>query len=370
MYNAPPPNLMQGIDLFRSGRKSEALYYLRLAARSEPWTAEGWLWLAAASDDLEEYRFCVEQALHLDPDHSVARRMWDDLQRQDRLVAGVWPGEGEATFIQQHRPSRLRRMLRALVLLVLIGGCLGGIAALAASGVVQDTARDWVFNEDAHILDFTVGELPGFRFEVEVPESWVPANDDSASWRETRDDLIDTFPVPADHVSVWEQVGESFSRAVRDPVYGKLLPPVRLVETDPDLLREYGVVTALTLSEILPLPEGATVCDRMRQVEQQYAAADSLPGAELVEASLAVRDEPGDCVFVAQRRFTGQAPYQIMFPVSLDMAPDAERSILLAVPAGAERYAVWQLTLADAAYAEYADAIDRIISTLAYIAPE
>jgi hypothetical protein len=368
MYNAPPPHLMQGIELFRSGRKSEALNYLRLAARSEPLTSEGWLWLAAASDDLEEYRFCVEQALHLDPDHSVARRMWDDLQRQDRLVAGVWPGEGEATFVQQHRPSRLRRMLRALVLLVLIGGCVGGIAALAASGVVQDAAHDWLYNGDAHILDFTVGEQPGFRFEVEVPDSWMPANDDSASWRETRDDLIATFPVPADHVSVWEQVGESFSQAVRDPVYGKLLPPVRLVETDPDLLREYGVVTALTLSEILPLPEGATICDQMRLVEQQYA--DAQQDGELVEASLAVRDELGDCAFVAQRRFSNQAPYQIMFPVTLDMAPDAERAITLAVPVGAERYAVWQLTLADAAYPDYQDAIDRIISTLAYTEPD
>jgi hypothetical protein len=34
MYNAPPPNLMQGIQLVENGRKSEALPYLRYAVQN------------------------------------------------------------------------------------------------------------------------------------------------------------------------------------------------------------------------------------------------------------------------------------------------------------------------------------------------
>lgn len=377
MYNAPPPNLMQGIQLVEDGRKPEALPYLRYAVQNERITAEGWLWLAAATGDLEEYRYCVEQALFLDPFHPVAQRMRHDLDRHALGLVSAYPAaeldarrENTAAV---RRPSRLRRLLRAVVVLILVGGCVGGAAALIVSGVIQSAVDGWLQNDKSHTLEFTVGDQPGYRFRVEVPESWLPADKDNVSWRDRRDALMAAFP---DHNLVWEQVETSFSRAVRDPVYGDVLPPVRLVETDDERLRASGLIGALTLQKIVPFPAAPPdasapedVCARMRLLEQAYKANGALaaqPDSSLVETILAARKDLGDCIYVIHRRYTNQT--QPPFP--LDPAVSTTREILLAVPVGAERYALWQITLADATYDDdYAHAVERIFSTLAYQSP-
>lgn len=384
MYNAPPPHLMQGIHLLESGRRIEALPYLRHAARTEPIPADGWLWLAAATDDREEYRYCVTQALHLDPYHPVAARMRAELERQD-----AWPvatGAGYApvnasmgaptgsfpeiypTMRQElpRRPSRLRRVLRGLVLGILLGGCLGVLASLAVSGVVQDAARDWLQGGDEHTLQFTVGDSPGFRFRVAVPDSWMPANTDSQSWRDTRDALMKQFPVPEDQPSPWEEVEKSFSSAVRDPVYGTMLPPVSLVETDADRLAGQGMIAALTLREIMPLPKepAGSVCERLDRVRSQFESEASGRG-EVIESRVVERRAPDDCIVILDRRFLDLSPQEIPYPVPGSAAPDAIREIKLAVPVGAELYAVWTLIVADAAAGEYADAITQIRESLA-----
>jgi hypothetical protein len=391
MHNALPPNLAQGIQLVEARRRGEALPYLRFAARTEGLPAEGWLWLAAATDDLEEYRHCVLEALRLDPFHPTAQRMRNDLERQAGWVAYPPPNpysyapaaplpyaDEFATRRQEtaahYRPSRLRRAIRILAVALLLGSCLGVIAALIVSGAITNAARDLLAIREAHTLEFTIGEQPGYRFRVEVPETWLPANADSGSWRDARDALIAAFPTPAGQDSVWEQVEVSFSSAVRDPVYGEMLPPVQLVETDSDKLGASGMVAALTLHEIVPFPPpppGMTVdiCSKMRALEAQFSAEGTLnpqPDSEVIETILAARHDRDDCVYAIHRRLTRQPPQNVPFPLAPDRAPDAFREITLAVPVGAERYALWRITLADSAYDDYAYAVERILSTLQY----
>jgi hypothetical protein len=381
MYNAPPPNLMQGIQLIQSGRRGEALPYLRYAVQHEPVTAEGWLWLAAATGDLEEYRYCVTQALRLDPQHPTAQRMRTELDNRARW--GQWgpPApvvEADDMLITRRdntaarrRPSRRRRALRALVILLMAAGCAVGLAALLFSGVVENAARDWLQIEAAHTVEFTVGEQPGYRFRVEVPESWKPADSDNPSWRARRDELMIVFPTPGGQTSVWEQIEASFSRAIRDPVYGDLLPPVRLVETDEKRLTPGGMVAALTLQKIVPLPDppdgaAADVCAAMRLLEQQLQAQAIPPNTTVVETVLAARNDLGDCIYAYHFRITDLQPPQVIFPLALDTAPDTLRVITLAVPVGTERYAQWQITLPDATYGDYAEVVERILQTLVY----
>jgi hypothetical protein len=409
MYNAPPPHLMQGIQLVKAGRHADALPYLRHAVRTETVTAEGWLWLAAATRDLDEYRNCVKQALRLDPDHPVALQMRGDLQRYHALPpasqppTSYWPQpahpawnappfiptpdefatlrEGDDTTRAQ-RPSRLRRILRAVVLVVIVGGCIGGIAALVASGIIQDTAREWLATDDSHVLDFTVGETPAYHFQVEVPASWLPANTDNPSWRDTRDDLIARFPPATGQDSIWEQLDESFSAAVRNPVYGDVLPPVHIVETDPDRLDASSMITTLTLTEISPFPGTAAAapasdtpeaCAHMRTLESAYQSGDpsntlSLPpgGEPVPDASttLAARTDLDDCIFAIQRRYP--VPASFTPPTLPGQMPQALRLVWIAVPAGAARYAVWTVTFAESEFSEYERAVDRVLATLQY----
>ncbi len=246
------------------------------------------------------------------------------------------------------------------------------LAALIVSGVIQSAVDSWLQDNKAHTLEFTIGEQPGYRFRVELPESWLPADKDNRSWRDRRDALMAAFP---DHSNVWEQVEASFSRAVRDPVYGDVLPSVRLVETDEDRLRASGLIGTLALQKIVPFPAAppdtpaTDVCARMRLLEQAFKSSGELaaqPDSAIIDTMLAARKDLGDCIYVIHRRYTNQT--QPPFP--LDPAVNTTREILLAVPVGTERYALWQITLADATYDDdYAHTVERIFSTLAYQSP-
>ena len=396
MYNAPPPHLLQGIQLVQAGRHADALPYLRHAIRTEHVTAEGWLWLAAATPDREEYRACVTQALRLDPNHPIALRMRGDLQHHPQSQtyqpqtypppAPPWnplayipsPDEyatlrddGDTTHIQ--RPSRLRRILRAVALLVMVGGCIGGAAALIASGVIQDTAREWLAIEDTHTLDFTVGEAPAYHFRVEVPASWLPANTDNPSWRETRDALSAQFPPAPGQDNIWEHLDESFSQTVRNPVYGEMMPPIHIVETDPDQLAANRMIATLSLTDIAPFPGATTaepeLCTHMRVLENAYqtGALALPPGGEPLATNgttLAARGDRNDCIFALQRRYP--IPASFTPPTLPGQMPQAVRLIWVAVPVGTERYAAWSITFAEADSADYERAVERILETLHY----
>lgn len=371
------PNLMHGIQLAQAGRKLDALPYLRLAARTEAIPAEGWLWLAAATDDREEYRHCVNQALSLAPGHPVAQRMLGELNRQEGWAwgtsgTGFTPVRLATGEVARVRPSRARRILRALAVLALAAVCLGALAALVASGTVEDTLRDWFGATSGHTLEFSVGAPPGYRFEVKVPDTWLPANEDDPAWREARAGLEADFPAADEQGRVWEHVDAPFGTAVRDPVYGQIVPPVRVVETDRAALERDGLVTALTLEEILPLPTApdgapATVCDRMRLLEAQATSGEALvprAGEETLESGIVGRDGADECNVVLQRRATGLLPQQVPFALAPERAPDAVRTVVIAVPTGEARYAVWRLTLAESATGHYEEAIETIVDTL------
>jgi hypothetical protein len=398
MYNAPPPNLMQGIHLVQSGRKMEALAYLRHAAQTEVLTAEGWLWLAAATDDLEEYRRCVSEALLLDPHHPVAVQMRGELDRLERWgpKAGGGsqpaPNEPPASSSQGYPvspgfdarsqnvaalypPVRRWSRWRVPILLLIVGVAAAVIVVVALSGVVQDTARRWLDIQQMQTLDFTVGEMPGYHFQVEVPQSWVPANTDNKSWRDRRDALMAVFPAADGQSSAWQQMEVSFGTAVVDPFSGRMLPPVRVIETDEKSLKESGVVPALTLREIMPFPSptqgtAADTCARMRLVEDQFRAGGNLTSQAdmtVIEEKVITRKDQRDCVFRLHRRYLHGVPPQTAVPLAAGRTPDTTREITLAVPVGADRYALWQITFADSAYGDYAHAIDLITRTLEYL---
>ncbi len=137
-YNDPPPDLMQGIGLVQSGDRRAALEYLRRAAQNEPLTAEGWLWLAAATDDLPEYRGAVTRALRLDARHPLARRMRAELERMDEgetrtapwLASDFTIPPPHAEPAARHVPRQRPVLWLALGLLATAGVCATLVAVL------------------------------------------------------------------------------------------------------------------------------------------------------------------------------------------------------------------------------------------------
>lgn len=387
MYNAPPPNLMHGIHLVQAGRKADALPYLRRAAQTETLTAEGWLWLAAATDDLAEYRYCVERALQLDASHPVALRMRDALAAQGGWnhtppPAPAHPAYGpQSQFATSPRPApapRRRawgwRILRALVVALLLGGCIGISASLIWSGAITELVRDWMAIETLHTLDFAIGDEPDYHFRVDVLDTWRPANTDNAAWRATRAGLEERFPESG---ALWDTLGASFSTVVRDPTYGTIMPPVHIVETDPDRLAAAGMVPALTLYEIVPLPDpppgsgdAQDVCTRMRALETQLTASGTYalaPGGTVRDTTHEERTGRDDCVVSVERRYRDLQPEQVPVVLAPDAAPDAMREVVIAVPVGTVRYAVWQITYPDHMHDDYEYMVTRVRESLRYL---
>jgi hypothetical protein len=135
------------------------------------------------------------------------------------------------------------------------------------------------------------------------------------------------------------------------------------------------VVPALTLREVMPFPSSpqetaADACARMRLVEDQFRAGGNLtsqPDMAVVEEQVIVREDLGDCVFRLHRRYLHGVLPQIVVLLPGQPLPEVTREITLAVPVGADRYALWQITFADSAYGNYEHAIDRITRTLEYL---
>jgi hypothetical protein len=365
----PPPNLMQGIYLAQTGHKVEALAYLRHAARTESIGTEGWLWLAAATDDLEEYRYCVQMALQLDPIHAVALRMRDELARRGIPVEPL-PGNGtgrldHAVGDLPRGSTQRRRIVLAVIVLLLVAAFIVAAYVITVTDILEDAVDEVDQALSGSETTLSIGSAPGFRFSVDLPESWLAADEDSADWQAARAALEE-----ANGGDVWGRVDESFSAVTRDPVYGGVQPPARLVNTDQEALAREGVVATLALHAIKPLPEveageEPTVCNRM--VALQHDLEGSLASGEsqqTLASGVIERDLPDDCVFFMQTR-TNPAGGQDVFLVGPE--PDTVRSVAVAVPVGAGRYALWWMTFADEASSGYQDTLDQVLDSLKYI---
>jgi hypothetical protein len=106
----------------------------------------------------------------------------------------------------------------------------------------------------------------------------------------------------------------------------------------------------------------------MRLVEQHFRETGEMaaqPGSTVEESMLAARKDLGDCMVVIHRRYTTPALEQLALALGPGRAPFATREIVLAVPVGLERYALWQITFGDSVYDDYEHALERIFTTLA-----
>ncbi len=83
--------LQEGIAAAKAGRRSEARRLLLEAAKS-PVTAENaWLWLSGVVERDEERLFCLDNALHLNPDNEPARHGATNLRQKGIFPAPLTP---------------------------------------------------------------------------------------------------------------------------------------------------------------------------------------------------------------------------------------------------------------------------------------
>ena len=80
-------SLERAIQLLRAGDRETARFLLHQLTQAEPLKSDGWLWLAAAQDDLLQKRVCLQQALALNPTDQRAIAGLNALQSSNQAGA-------------------------------------------------------------------------------------------------------------------------------------------------------------------------------------------------------------------------------------------------------------------------------------------
>ncbi len=391
----PTSKTQMGIQLAQQGRRQEALAYLRQAVQSEPPNAEVWLWLAHVSPDINEYRNCVYQALLLDANHPVARQMQTALNQPSGQPNPAYSGysayptypasQPAATSVAQpaygtyslgssqpfytdnalinnlerkrNRGRRVRRWIALLFFFGMLIACGVGLRFLFLS----DAFEDWFYNlswfDNSRAVHFTVNaadNVTQWEIEVDVPETWLLADERVESWRSTRDRLKTDYSLADGSPTIWESVEADISQIVVDPTNGVVQPPVTLIETDGDAIDRDGQnIARLQLTQIKTYPPGiqGDDCQKMNAMTQ-VDQATLQPQADSQVSYKVQNQANGRCIYVLYYR-NENGPSQL-----------AETVYVLKVPVDDLTYAEWQLSVLEQSRADYESAINKIIDTL------
>jgi hypothetical protein len=76
----PEELLRQGVNLVREGDRKRGTALIAKAVKADSALIQGWWALANLLGDPEQKKQCIHQVLALNPDHSGARAMWEELQ--------------------------------------------------------------------------------------------------------------------------------------------------------------------------------------------------------------------------------------------------------------------------------------------------
>lgn len=329
-----------GIQLAQSGRRTEALDYLRRAVQQPNTTtnAEVWLWLAHVTPDLQEYRHCVAQALMLNPTHPIASQMQSALQPATPYPVSPPPLESAVTYIEA-KPQNRRRVRRRLLLLLILS-----LAGLAAILLLRQNTQDKTSSLATHTLSITANNRV---FQIEVPQTWLVADKSDPAWQAARQSLENEWPT----LSAWGSAEVDLTRITVQP-NGFVQPPVTIIETAAEAIA-HDQNNPLRLQWIKVI---AGITDTTCAGVQAYAEAQTTQLQQTLQNNIVSTEvrktHPAYCIFVMR--------YRGLSPLSNEM----EDIYVIHVPLDATTLAEWHLTVRDAAHSRYLVIIDRVLNSI------
>lgn len=365
-----------GIQLAQQGRRAEALNYLRSASQQEPPHPEVWLWLAHVSPTLEEYRYCVQQALIIAPNHMVARQMDAALRTVPAVPAplasppspprpstgpmnaqvGSQPIVVDARLVNQMQRQRRKRSRRQVVLTVIaalmVVGLVGAILLVIGDNIINGSDNETnTPPELTVVLRVDTQEQP-LRFVMSAPISWVVADPTDTRWQQRLTSLAN-FP---EIVEDWERYEADLDSISINPASDSLETPLSIVETDPTAILEsdgYPLRLQLIRFGTIYASMDDTSCAGLQQLadERQTALAASQLTTEIIENQV-VQQSGGRCVYLIH--YFGPSP----------LTQEPEHVYVMYVPVGATSLAEWHLTVVDARHDQYRPDIENLLDTL------
>jgi Tol biopolymer transport system component len=121
--------LRQGKEAVRAGDKAAGRALLEKVVSQDQNNEQGWFWLAAAVDDINEKRTCLGNVLVINPDNERARRLLDELQPASPVIderAALLADSGESSNRNLYIVLGVGAVFVLLVVVVLVLGGGGG----------------------------------------------------------------------------------------------------------------------------------------------------------------------------------------------------------------------------------------------------
>ena len=121
--------LRQGKEAVRAGDKTAGRALLEKVVSQDQNSEQGWFWLAAAVDDINEKRTCLGNVLVINPDNERARRLLDQLQPASPAVderAALLTDSGESSNRNLYIVLGVGAVVVLLLVVVLVSGGGGG----------------------------------------------------------------------------------------------------------------------------------------------------------------------------------------------------------------------------------------------------
>ncbi|PJF44569.1 MAG: hypothetical protein CUN55_03295 [Phototrophicales bacterium] len=367
------PQARIGIQLAQQGRRTEAIHYLRQATRQEPQHPEVWLWLAHVTPSLEEYRYCVQQAIRLAPHHQTARQMEAALRNIPALPAQVpnatlpntdsmnvrvpsQPFVVDEHLVNRMQRQRKKRSLRQKLILftviTLVIGLLGAVGIILGRNLIENSNSNTATPHELWLTIQTNTQTLPIRFRMQTPPSWIVADAASPQWASISQSLAEVPAIQAN----WAGFAANLSAIQINPADDSLETPVTIVETNFDSIIASGGyplrLQLIRLGAIYASMDDAS-CTGLQQLaaEQQNTIATSGITATILENQV-VQQPSGNCVYVIH-----------YFGTSAISGQD-EHIYVIYVPVGTTSLAEWHLTVVDISHDQYRPMIEQLLESI------
>jgi tetratricopeptide (TPR) repeat protein len=106
-------NLNYAVQLVKSGNKQGALPILKEIVQDDPNNENAWLWLYSCSDRTEQKRYCLQQALRINPNNQNARKALDNLERLSSSPNPATPATSRPTSLPDETANINQKAKRA-----------------------------------------------------------------------------------------------------------------------------------------------------------------------------------------------------------------------------------------------------------------
>ncbi|MBV5343887.1 tetratricopeptide repeat protein [bacterium] len=183
--------LNQAVHLIKSGNKLDALPILKEIVQIDPNNENAWLWLYSCVDKVEQKKYCLHQALRINPNNKNARAAVEKLENQktENITATDYKQKKGDAPKRDPKYASNRRNIQAIIMLIVFS-----ITLLVVGGIYILTSKTSAISLP---VPFPVPTAT-MSIESKYANSVDPIIGDLRLWQSEWDDFLSLLVEPTD----------------------------------------------------------------------------------------------------------------------------------------------------------------------------